>query len=558
MTSLDTAIHDRSIQPSSNITTLELKNIRTKVTALKAVFQRFEDIPNHSAESVEVQDVIMDLIIQMYELGSQTKFKSALESSSTLESGVKEFLPVAIGKIGRYYSISYELVCAARNKEYSIFNNIRIRISPVRPPSQPSNIDSSIHPLTAIQNVFRPKTAAELRALQQSLESNLKKTTQDISDDLRVIIMDYYQYVKVHAEIQLLFFYEQNPRKPRPRMICSSKSACYLCDLFFRIHGRFFLPRTHGRLYHKWTLPDWHTMVPEMRRFDFNVILIQFRDALKVRIRTALKSGPGRIRHPNESVLVMPAHWSSSMITEVKPSMSEAKIARRSPAQTPKGLLEVSDSIESKIPGSTGLTNQGSLLSEPSPQAELLNTAASSLSHSISTLHLPAHETVTHCDKISTSHTFIPPDPEPLHDVSSNSSSSATLRPYYDLKQGETTWQPISGPNTSINIGTSRLRLQLSYDSGDCPTSSKKIDNSSSCWVQVRWIPSTEWEIFRAETQVVDVDDLADVTEVTLEHGAAFSCTELYLRRGEHVLLIKYAFERKTEMKKTAIGEVNE
>ena len=77
----------------------------------------------------------MDLITQMYELGSQMKLKSALESSSKLESGVKEFLPEAVEKVGRYYSISYELVCAAQNKEYSIFSSIMIETSPIRHPS---------------------------------------------------------------------------------------------------------------------------------------------------------------------------------------------------------------------------------------------------------------------------------------------------------------------------------------------------------------------------------------------------------------------------------------
>ena len=399
ITSLNIAIHDKSIQPSSSITSLELKNVRAKVIALKAVFQRFEDIPNHRAKSVEVQNTMMDLITQMYELGSQLKFKLVLESSSKLENGVKESLPVAVGKIGRYYSISYELVCAARNKEYSIFNSIVIEKSPIRRPTHPSDVDSSINPLTALQNLFRPKTAAELRALQRSLESRLKKPIQEISDEFRVIVMDYYQFAKVHAEIQLLFFYEQNPKRLRPRVICSSKSACYLCDLFFKLHGRFYVPRTHGRLYHKWILPDWR-IVPEMRRLEFKGLLMQFRDALEVRIRAALDSGPVRIRHPNESVLVMPAHWSSSTIPEVKPLVSELEFGGHRLAETREGLSDVFDSNKSEVPGFKGLTNQDLLLPEPVPPAELLTTAVSSPFKGISTPYSPALGPVTNLNKI--------------------------------------------------------------------------------------------------------------------------------------------------------------
>ena len=88
----------------------------------------------------------------------------------------------------------------------------------------------------------------------------------------------------------LLFLYELNPGRLRPRVICSSKSACYLCSLFFKLHGRFYVLRTHGRLYHKWTLPDRHVLVPEMRRLDFDVLSKRFSDVLKVRI--ALRQWP--------------------------------------------------------------------------------------------------------------------------------------------------------------------------------------------------------------------------------------------------------------------------
>lgn len=42
---------------------------------------------------------------------------------------------------------------------------------------------------------------------------------------------------KVHAEIQILLFYEQNSSLLRLMTIESSKSVCYLCDLFTQVHG---------------------------------------------------------------------------------------------------------------------------------------------------------------------------------------------------------------------------------------------------------------------------------------------------------------------------------
>ena len=243
----------------------------------------------------------MDLITQMHDLASQTKLNLALDFSKSLNSELKISLLEAVRKLGRYYSISYELVCVARSEEYSIFNSITIETASIGRPSQPSSVDKNIHPLTALQNTFRPKDAVQSTLLKTSLLRCLGKSISVILDEFRLAIADCYKSVKVHAEIQLLFFYELNSERQRPRTICSSKSACYLCDLFFRVHGQYYVPRTHGRLFHRWTLPDWHIFLPEMRRREFDVLLRKFSDSLKVKVRGALDRGPVRAHHPNES-----------------------------------------------------------------------------------------------------------------------------------------------------------------------------------------------------------------------------------------------------------------
>ncbi|CAD0093468.1 unnamed protein product, partial [Aureobasidium vineae] len=63
---------------------------------------------------------------------------------------------------------------------------------------------------------------------------------------------------RVHAEIQLLCFYESlesNPGIIRPRVICSEKHACFLCDIFIKAHAQFYTPSTHGTFYPRWRLP---------------------------------------------------------------------------------------------------------------------------------------------------------------------------------------------------------------------------------------------------------------------------------------------------------------
>ncbi len=194
-TLLNTSIHDQSIQSSLNVTISELQVVRVKINVLETLFKRFEDIPEHSVTSPQIQDVAMDLITRIHDLASQTKFKWALKSSSRLDPGLKSFLPEAVGKLGRYYSISYELVCVVRSREYSIFNRISIEAYPIRRPSQPSNVDKNFHPLTVLQNILRPRNAVQSKALRPSLERYLGKPFQVILDDFRLIIADYYQFV---------------------------------------------------------------------------------------------------------------------------------------------------------------------------------------------------------------------------------------------------------------------------------------------------------------------------------------------------------------------------
>lgn len=297
---------------------MELTNVIKTIKSLRALFIEFEDIQQHSATSCEVQDVAMELITQMHSLASQTKLNLALNSSKSLDRELKTSLPEAVEKLGRYYSISYELICVARSEEYSIFNSIIIETAPTGRPSQPSSVDKNIHPLTTLQNTLRPKNAVQSTLLKTSLERCLGKPISAILDEFRLAIADYYKSVKVHAEIQLLFFYELNSERKRPRTICSSKSACYLCDLFFRLHGQYYVPRTHGRLYHKWTLPDWQTFLPEMRRREYDVLLRNFSDILKIKVRVALDRGPVRANHRNESNPFKPL----STIIQVLPQAS--------------------------------------------------------------------------------------------------------------------------------------------------------------------------------------------------------------------------------------------
>lgn len=77
---------------------------------------------------------------------------------------------------------------------------------------------------------------------------------------------------KVHAEIQLLAYYEnEHTEGIRPRVLAASKNACALCNAVIGLHGQYGVPKSHGKLYRGWRLPMAHQKGPIQD--DLNVFL---------------------------------------------------------------------------------------------------------------------------------------------------------------------------------------------------------------------------------------------------------------------------------------------
>lgn len=60
----------------------------------------------------------------------------------------------------------------------------------------------------------------------------------------------------VHAEIQIISYYESGYTGAWPRAIGTSKEACFLCDAFISAHGLFHVSKAHRQVFAAWTVPD--------------------------------------------------------------------------------------------------------------------------------------------------------------------------------------------------------------------------------------------------------------------------------------------------------------
>lgn len=77
----------------------------------------------------------------------------------------------------------------------------------------------------------------------------------------------------VHAEVQLILYYEQHSTERPPRAIGCSKSACFLCDILIQKSRKYWISQSHKRLYNQWTIKDVCWMTEEQ--------VLYFRDILQ-------------------------------------------------------------------------------------------------------------------------------------------------------------------------------------------------------------------------------------------------------------------------------------
>lgn len=124
---------------------------------------------------------------------------------------------------------------------------------------------------------------------------------------------------RVHAEIKLLLYYEVHHASFRlPRIICSNKHACVLCNLFIKVHGKFYIRGCHGRLYPKWRIPILKdVMTSEASIARMQQALDEVNNLLEIKIREFLDRPRLKIADPCESIVFIPQAFTASTISTV-------------------------------------------------------------------------------------------------------------------------------------------------------------------------------------------------------------------------------------------------
>jgi hypothetical protein len=213
------------------------------VEDLQRQFDQLETIDTLDTVSPRVDELLVVMVqsIQSIFLKYEPDFKRIPHTPGIWSVVETESLLDRLRKISQYVKACEELLRAARR--YAVFSSITIDFVNLQQSGRRldtgCDIDEVIAASCNVETLSRvaSRHGQSLSAIQQNIKEKLGGRS------------------RLHAEIQLVLFYEQHDSLLRPRVICSSKKACYLCNLFIKIHGQYHLPSTHGRLYDTWRWP---------------------------------------------------------------------------------------------------------------------------------------------------------------------------------------------------------------------------------------------------------------------------------------------------------------
>jgi hypothetical protein len=153
-----------------------------------------------------------------------------------------------IDELGEY-KIATHILVAHAHKHPKAFSYIEI--SPVTPPLREAFVLPE-HSETGLATLASDISRTSVEEANQKLCSATGLSPEGLLKEYEEL---YRKAPSIHAEIQLVKFYEENPSTNPPKFIGSSEKTCYLCNLFVERHGRFTVSKSCPKLYPRWTVP---------------------------------------------------------------------------------------------------------------------------------------------------------------------------------------------------------------------------------------------------------------------------------------------------------------
>ena len=239
------------------------------------------------------QKLLKELLIQCFHLRRSRTFRAFLFS---FQDGYELFR--TIQKLGRYRIATQALIDAIRTNPGQ-FNNVEVE--PVQPPSS-FDVNASIYPDADLKQYLRGlMNTWRITSISKESFEQMKGHFTDRCAELPV----------VHAEMQLIKYYEENPKEHQPTLIGCSKKPCQVCVRFIHLHGKFQVEKAHARISHRWAIPNIRCNSAETTEKIadiLNTISREMEDSLKEIINLGPKEQPKQLREAGKSSTLLSPH----------------------------------------------------------------------------------------------------------------------------------------------------------------------------------------------------------------------------------------------------------
>ncbi|KAK2756130.1 hypothetical protein FQN54_005538 [Arachnomyces sp. PD_36] len=301
----------RSLLRNSPVDDTRIKGFASDVADLRTEFRCLEEMAPAQARSSNSEHLLRSLVRGIHSfLQRHERDLRLIPSDPANWSGdgdATNSLIRQLNKIGRYVEACEELLRVARRYR-RLFSNITIEFVDLQQKGSKLSRESAQDIDGAIDDICTRETISRLSARRHKPVLN---TQERIKERL-------CEKSRLHAEIQLVLFYESyiGSGLIQPRVICSSKSACYLCHLLFKLHGGYHIPSSHGRLYDSWKWPAPTRLGRSGVEVSLDRLLPGFSDEIDRKISNCLNSeGPRRRNEPVESGLDLRAAMTPSVVS---------------------------------------------------------------------------------------------------------------------------------------------------------------------------------------------------------------------------------------------------
>jgi len=279
-----------------------LRNTTTFAEQAKRVIQLIGLWTKH--QTMHELSELIEGVYHLQETGDLERLLATIPNRM-MDPSLRKNLINIVSKVARYREAAHFLYRTA--KKYPLVRRMKVVVA---------DLPKSFFDLTPV-SFNTPSIAARLKTIDPVYRKsqindicNLLNTTQSQANEtIATQMTKTMTEAKIHAEIQLLYYCEVNDLRPTPRVICSSKDACYLCNAFITAHGKMHMPRYHGRLYPGWRLP----LCSALKATE-----LKLNDALDNTLRHSLYSIVSKRRKtvypdPNESTLLTLAASTSTL-----------------------------------------------------------------------------------------------------------------------------------------------------------------------------------------------------------------------------------------------------